>query len=178
MARRRTFTSPAGIRATFEVGGLEEAIAGVKRYEGRTAAVRLRSALRDISSRYVAPAIRQRTSMANRYGGHEGPNDPNPTKGKLRKKVTTRGLRTQGDKELAAVSVKPRQWWSHMVIQGTAPHEIKVRDKSTRTLRNPLGDLRVIQHPGARPVDYVGAASKDVDALVVNKLAQDIVRRK
>lgn len=169
---------PVTIRSVYEVRGLEEAIAGVKRYEGRTTAIRLRSALRDVCSRYVAPAIRKRTAMANRYGGHDGPNDPNPTKGKLRKKVTTRGLRTQGDKELAAVSVKPRQWWAHMVAQGTAPHEIRVRDKSTRTLRNPLGDLRVIQHPGARGVDFVGQASKDVDALVTGKLAQDIVRRK
>jgi len=159
-------------RSSFQVVGLDEVAKTIDKFKGKTLQIRTRQALRDITSRVVAPSIRKRTAMANAYGGHGG---KYPTKGLLKKKVTTRGLRNRKD-ELAVVSTKPRQWWAHMVAQGTQPHEIKWRDKNRRTLRTPFGPFQIVQHPGARPVDYVGQASKDVESVVVGKLAKELFK--
>lgn len=153
---------------TIEIRGLDHVlkrIHGLERTELRRKAIRV---MGQVARDTVLPAIVDE----EHFKGH------GKTPGAMRKKTTVRKLRTRPG-EVVAYSVRPRTFYTPMVIGGTKPHTI--RPKRAKALSFYIGNRRIVtgfvQHPGAKPNPIISRAARRIDATkIASRLGKELMK--
>jgi hypothetical protein len=182
------------VEVRVQVTGVADVIAALEEVSGRKLKSTTARVMGQGARSIVAPAIAAATP--HRFGGHAGPNDPNPTRGLLSKRsqITSRQVRLR-PQEIAAVSIKPRSWFYHMVAGGTKPHIVGARGVAGIAPRgvvqsisrgfsgNRGASLRgqalffkgiyatVVHHPGSPPNPYVAQAAQGVGGQIAGGIS-------
>lgn len=151
-----------------EVKGLVEGIRALGVFDERTIRGLIEAPMRSALERVAVPAIRTaaptgpapHTSAARGTRGRRGPLSRNVTV----KKAKRRDRRNYT--EITALTVGPRAWYRHFVIQGTAPHSLA---KGARRSSGLLQNVPPI-HPGARANNFVEEAIKPLGPALTAQL--------
>jgi hypothetical protein len=185
-----------GIKTSIDVRGLTQTIAAVAGLTGPALKKKANASLKRSVPKILVPAIQAATPHP---GAGHGPSwrGTDATKGLLNKRsaITARNVPLRSG-EIAAISVKPRSslgaWWEHMVVQGTKAHVISpagygraVGSLARSINRNATAVPALyingtftpfVNHPGAKPTDYIHKAAQGKDKLIADQLAADLAK--